>query len=81
MPATVVPEHVPKVLVGLGSWKTSQDARAADAATRIVEVLRPGGPAQELVPLARGVLLAVVQGVGSVIIRLEAEVRPLSSVR
>src|SRR5262249_29495613 len=54
---------------------------AADAAARIVGVLGPGGPTQELVPLMRRFPEASLQGVGLVVVQLDAEVWPFAAVR
>ena len=53
VPATVVPEHVLEVLVGL-ELEHQPELTPADAAIRIVDVLRPRGPAEQPPSACRG---------------------------
>src|SRR5262245_774000 len=76
---TVVPEHIPEVLVGL-ELEDLPELTTADTAIRVVDVLRPRGPAEKLVLLPRLVPKGT-EGVGRVVVRLDSEVRPLGAVR
>src|SRR5262245_13828570 len=77
--ATVIPEHVLQVLVGL-ELEDRPELTPAGAAPGVIHVLGPRRPAQELVPLA-WLIPQVGHGVGRVFVRCDPEVGPLGPVR